>query len=73
MKGSDQPPRNKLLPLYWARMYCLPAASAVVVKLAWPAPFTGAVPNSVFPSKKVTVPIGEPEKAGLTVAVKVTG
>lgn len=46
----------------------LPTASVEVVKVAVPA-FRAAVPRSVEPSWKVTLPVAE---EGLTVAVRVT-
>ena len=50
----------------------MPAASAEVVKLAWP-PLRVAVPSVVPPSANVTVPVGVPEPlVEATVAVKVT-
>src|ERR1051326_5862552 len=49
-----------------------PAASALVVNVAWSEPSRGFVPRLLVPSLKVTVPVGVPEPA-LTVAVKVTG
>jgi hypothetical protein len=42
-----------------------------VVSVALP-PFTGLVPNTVAPSLKVTEPLGVPEIAAFTMAVKVT-
>ena len=52
---------------------CVPAGSAVVVKVATPLPFNCAVPRAVVPSRKVMVPVGAvfPD-CGATVAVKVT-
>ena len=41
-------------------------------RVAWPAALTGAVPSTVVPSRKVTVPVGTPA-AEFTVAVSVTG
>jgi hypothetical protein len=51
-----------------------PAANELVMNEATPEAATDAVPNTVAPSKNVTVPVGAgalPE-AGLTVAVNVT-
>lgn len=60
-------------PLYFAVIECEPAISAVawVVKLAT-SPDRLALPNEVLPSKKVTLPVGAPPYAGVTVAAKVT-
>ena len=49
----------------------LPKANAEVVNVAFP-PLSVPVPSVVAPSLKVTVPVGVPEVAGFTVAVKVT-
>jgi hypothetical protein len=51
---------------------CDPMANVVVEKVASPDEFTMTVPSSVAPSKKLTVPVGDPEGAGETVAVKTT-
>lgn len=40
--------------------------------MATPDAFKAAVPSGVAPSLNVTVPLGVPETAGLTIAVKVT-
>jgi hypothetical protein len=53
-------------------MECGPAASAEVVKVAWPEPFNVPLPIDVVPSRKLTVPEGVPEPL-VTVAVNVTG
>lgn len=45
------------------------AESSEVEKLAWLLPLSFPLPNGVFPSKKVTIPVGV---VPLTVAVKVT-
>src|SRR5215210_3757024 len=53
-------------------MECEPLPSADVLKEAEPAE-SGAVPRTVGPSRKVTVPVGVPEPdVGVTVVVKVT-
>src|SRR5262249_46941770 len=49
----------------------LPTPSAMV-KSSWPAALIGAVPSTVVPSRKVTVPVGTPT-AEVTMAVNVTG
>src|SRR5687768_13945653 len=58
-------------PRYSATMVWLPAGSCVVID-AMPLPFNVAVPSSVDPSTKRTVPVGVPE-ADDTVAVSVNG
>jgi hypothetical protein len=42
------------------------------VKVAWALPFSAALPMLTPPSFKVTVPVGVPEMALMTVAVNVT-
>ena len=49
----------------------LPTANAEVVNVAFPR-LSLPVPSTVAPSLNVTVPVGVPEVAGFTVAVKVT-
>jgi hypothetical protein len=49
----------------------LPTANVEVVKVAFPR-LSLSVPSTVAPSLNVTVPVGVPEVAGFTVAVKVT-
>jgi hypothetical protein len=50
-----------------------PTASVVVLKVATPLAFNGAVPRLVVPSRKVTVPVATPlPDWGETVAVNVT-
>ena len=60
-------------PLYFAVIECEPSISAVVcvLKVATP-PDRLPLPSEVLPSKKVTLPVGAPPYAGLTVAVRVT-
>jgi hypothetical protein len=48
-----------------------PGASADVVKVTTP-PISDTVPRAVFPSMKVTLPVGKPLPAGVTVAESVT-
>jgi hypothetical protein len=54
---------------------CEPAASVLVVNVAWPEAFSVPVPRVLGPSLKVTVPVGVPAPAlfAVTVAVNVTG
>ena len=61
-------------PLYVAVRPCEPTARAVVVNVATPDQFTGAVPSVVDPSVNVTVPVGVPAPGATTdtVAVRVT-
>ena len=50
---------------------CVPAESAVVVKVAWPALFNKvAAPSWVAPSQKITLPIVTGDDPDITVAVK---
>lgn len=65
--------RNWESPLYFAVIECGPSISAVacVLKVATP-PDRLPLPSEVLPSKKVTLPVGAPPYAGVTVAVKVT-
>jgi hypothetical protein len=49
----------------------LPAASALVLNVAWPLPLSEPVPSIVAPSIKVTVPVGVMIRP-LTLAVNVT-
>lgn len=58
-------------PVYVAVIVCRPTARPDVLKIAVP-PLMGPVPIAASPSKKVTVPVGVPVVALLTVAVKVT-
>ena len=61
-------------PPYSAVMLCRPTVRLLVLKVAWPAPLTAPVPNTVVPSLKVTVPVRVPAPGAttLTCAVKVT-
>ena len=61
------------LPEYTAVIEFVPAGRLEVVKVATPDEFTFAVPSSVLPLKKLTVPAGVPVGVGVTVAVRVTG
>src|ERR1700722_5077864 len=54
-----------------ATMECAPTGSVVVVKVAWPLPFSVALPTDVRSDRKTTVPSGVPDPL-VTVAVKVT-
>jgi hypothetical protein len=49
-----------------------PEAKVEVEKLACPAPLSDAVPRTVAPSRNVTVPVGVPDAADVTVVVNVT-
>jgi len=59
-----------LLPLYAAVIECTPAANVLLENVATPLN-SGAVPNVIAPSAKVTVPIGVPHPE-VTVAVNTT-
>ena len=50
----------------------LPATSAVVVNVAWPEAFNGAVPRGIDALTKTTWPVGVPGEVEVTVAVNVT-
>ena len=72
----DVLPEKLLSPPYTAVMECTePATESVLVEnVATPgfAPFRFPVPSVTAPSLNVTVPVGGPPAAGVTVAVKVT-
>ena len=53
-------------------MECAPTARLDVVNVACALPFNAPLPSVVLPSMKVTLPVGLPDFAGVTVAVKVT-
>jgi hypothetical protein len=55
-------------------MLWLPTASAAVLNVATPLPFSVPVPRLVAPSRNVTVPVGVPVPGAtaVTVAVNVT-
>ena len=61
-------------PPYTTVIECVPTERDAVLRLATPEPFSVAVPSTVVPSSKVTVPVGVPEPGALavTVVVKVT-
>ena len=67
-------PNSLPSPLYTAVRVRTPSRGANSARPATPL-YTGDVPSSVVPSKKLTVPVGAPEPgAGTdTVAVSVTG
>ena len=72
VKTGEMLPVKFPLPGYTAVIECEPAASAEVVKVAWPL-FNKWVPRVVPPSLKVTLPAGTPvPEDGETVAVNVT-
>ena len=54
-----------------AVMECDPTVRVDLVMIAWPLRSV-PVPSEIVPFLKVTVPLGVPEVAGLTVAVNVT-
>ena len=59
-------------PPYTAVIVWLPALKPVVVKVASPLTFRVAMPRTVAPSLKITVPVGVPVPL-LTATVKVAG
>src|SRR5437868_5682998 len=73
VNGADVLMLNRGLPLNTAVIVCDPTLSVDIVNAALP-PDSVCAPNSVIPSKKLTVPAGVPEPGdvGTTVAVKVT-
>src|SRR5580700_8698444 len=50
---------------------CVPTASADVLNVATPEPFSVAVPSTLVPSSNVTVPVGVPEPGAFAVTVVV--
>jgi hypothetical protein len=60
-------------PLYAAVMECVPTVSIEIVKVAVLPAFSVPVPSVVLPSRKLTLPVGVPLPAEVTVAVNVTG
>lgn len=59
-------------PPYAAVMVCVPTAKLDLVIMAWCVEaLSAAVPMTVAPSLKLTVPVGLPGNAGVTVAVRV--
>ena len=60
------------LPEYAAVKECEPTVKLLVVNVAAPDEFRFTVPIKVEPSKKLTVPSGEPVGVGEMVAVNVT-
>ena len=73
VNAAELDPPKTPPPAYVAVIVCVPAASEDVVSVATP-PLNVPVPRLVEPSRKVTVPAGEPyvDTAGVTVAVNVT-
>lgn len=53
-------------------MLCVPAESVDDAKVATPCGFKVPLPNTICPSRKLTVPVGDPAEE-VTVTVKVTG
>ena len=54
-------------------MECVPAARAVVLKVAVPPAFNEALPRLVVPSKNLMEPVGTPlPDCGTTLAVNIT-
>jgi hypothetical protein len=69
--GADVEPLNAASPPYSAVIECAPAGKDDVVKVACPLPLSAPVPSAVAPFRNVTVPVGVPDAAVVTVAVKV--
>jgi hypothetical protein len=59
-------------PAYAAVMLWVPAVSVEMENVATPLPLRVETPSCVVPSRKLTVPVGEPTVPGVTVAVNVT-
>lgn len=70
--GADVDPADAALPEKTAVITSVPEGRELTVKVATPALFSVAVPSSVAPLRKFTVPKGEPVGAGATVTVSVT-
>ena len=70
-RGPDELEAKLPLAPKVALIACVPAGSAVVVKIATPPPFTAALPRVVPESENVTLPPGTPAEE-VTVAVNVT-
>ena len=71
--AEDVEAANAVLPEYSAVIEFMPGERLEVIRVATPDELTFAVPSSVLPLKKLTVPAGVPVGAGVTVAVSVTG
>ena len=70
--AEDMEVANAVLPEYSAVTMFVPGGRLEVISVATPDELTFAVPSSVLPLKKLTVPAGIPVGAGATVAVSVT-
>ena len=65
-------PENFESPPYAALIECAPLVKVEMVNVADALEFREPVPKVVLPSLNVTVPVGVPDVAGLTLAVNVT-
>jgi hypothetical protein len=57
---------------YWAVRLYVPTARDVMDSVATPEEFRAAVPSTVDPFMKLTVPVGEVVPLSLTVAVRIS-
>src|ERR1700683_1825264 len=71
LTADDVLPVKSLSPPYTTVIECVPTEREEMLKLATPEPFSVAVPSTVVPSSKVTVPVGVPEPGALAVTVVV--
>src|SRR5271169_6059401 len=62
---------KSLSPPYTTVIECVPTDKVEVLNVATPEPFSVAVPRTLVPSSKVTVPVGVPEPGALAVTVVV--
>ena len=70
LRAEDWLEASSASPLYAAVIECMPRASVDKLNIAVPV-FTGAVPSTLLPSEKVTVPVTAPPLVAM-VAVNVT-
>ena len=70
VSGADVDAAKPELPEKMAVIECEPAVRLLLLTVAIPEEFKFAKPIGVAPSKKVTVPSGDPVGVGETVAVK---
>lgn len=73
VSGAEVLAASFVSPPYAAVMECCPGGRDKVVNVATPEALSVPVPIIVAPSLKMTDPVGMPEKAGVTITVKVTG
>src|SRR5580658_2184914 len=71
LTADDVLPVKSLSPPYTTVIECVPTDSDEVLRVPTPEPFNVAVPRTVVPSSKVTVPVGVPDPGALAVTVVV--